>query len=73
MRNQRGEVIIGVMCVVMVVMMIFGAPHMMHGGHRSEVDHQQMEQNHNRNEDGTQHMHNHAGGQDSLPSQDEGK
>jgi hypothetical protein len=32
-----------------------------------------MEQKHNHDEDGTQHMHDHAGGQDPIPSQDEAK
>jgi len=73
MRNQRGEVVVGVMVVMMVVMMIFGGTHMMHGGHRSEGDHRQMEQKHDHDEDGTQHTHNHAGGQDPIPSQDEAK
>ncbi len=73
MRNQRGEVVTGVMVVIMCVMMLFGGMHMMHGEHRSEGDHRQMEQKHNHDEDGTQHMHNHAEGQDSVPSQDEAK
>jgi len=73
MHNQRGEVVTGVMVVMMIVMMIFGGMPMMHGGHRSEGDHRQMEQKHNDDEDGTQHMHNHAEGQDAVPSQDEAK
>ncbi len=73
MRNQRGEVVTGVMVVIMCVMMLFGGMHMTHGEHRSEGDHRQMEQKHNHDEDGTQHMHNHAEGQDSVPDQDEAK
>jgi hypothetical protein len=73
MRNQRGEVVIGVMVVIMCVMMLFGGMHMMHGGHRSEGDHPQMEQKHNHDEDGTQHVHNHAEGQDSVSRRDEAK
>ncbi len=73
MRNQRGEVVTGVMVVTMCVMMLFGGMHMMHGGHRSEGDHLQMEQKHNHDEDGSQHKHDHAAGQDSVPSQDEAK
>ncbi len=69
--NQRGEVVTGVMVVIMCVMMLFGGMHMMHGGHQSKGDHQQMEQNHYHNGDGTQNMHNHPGGQD--PVQDEAK
>ena len=71
MRNQRGEVVTGVMVVMMGVMMIFGGMHMMHGGHWSEGDHRQMEQKHYHDEDGTQHMHNQTEGQDAVPSQDE--
>ncbi len=73
MRNQRGEVVVGVMVVMMVVMMISGGMHMRHGGHRSEADHRQMEQKHNHDEDNTQQLHDHAGGQDPIPSQDEAK
>ncbi len=73
MHNQRGEVVAGVMVFMMAVMMIFGGMHMMHGGHRSEGDHRQMEQKHNHDEDGTQHMHDHAGGQDPISGQDEAK
>ncbi len=73
MGNQKGEVVTGVMVVIMCVMMLFGGMHMMHWGHRSEESHQQMEKNHNHDEDGAQHMHNHAGGQDSIPSQDEAR
>ncbi len=61
------------MVVIMCVMMLFGGMHMVHGGHRSGGSHQQTEQKHNRDEKGTQHMHNHAEGQDSVPSQDEAR
>ncbi len=73
MRNQRGEVVTGVMVVIMCVMMLFGGMHMMHGEHRSEGDHRQMEQKHILDEGGMQHMHNHAEGQDSAPVSDEAK
>ncbi len=73
MRNQRGEVVVAVMVVMMVVMMIFGGTHLMHGGHQFEGDHQQTAQKHNHDEDVREHMHNHAGGQDPVPSQDETK
>jgi hypothetical protein len=63
----------GVIMIVMCVMMMFGGMHMKHGGHRSEGDHPRMEQKHDHDENGTQHMHNHAGGQDSIPGQDETK
>ncbi len=72
MRNKRGEVIAGVMVVTMVAMMSFGGMHMM-GGTQSEGDHQQTEQMHNHDEDRTQHVLNHAGGQDPFSSQAEAK
>ncbi len=73
MHNQRGEVVVGVMCVLMVVMMIFGGTHTMHGGHRSEGDHRQTAQKHNHDEDGAQHRHDHVGGQDPISGQDEAR
>ncbi len=73
MRNRRGEVVPGVMVVMMAVMMIFGGMHTMHRRHRSEGDHRQMEQKHNYDKDGTQHMHDHVGGQDPISGQDEAK
>ncbi len=63
----------GVVVVIMCAMMIFGGMHMMHGGHQPEGDHRQMEKKHNHDEDGTQHMHNHAGGQDPIRSRDESR
>ncbi len=73
MRDQRGEVVTGVMVIMMVVMMIFGGTHMMHEGHESGGEHRHMEQKHNHDKDDTQHMHNHAGGQDPVSSRDEAK
>ncbi len=73
MSNQRGEVVAGVMVVIMCVMMLFGGMHMMHGGRRFEGDHQQTEQKHNHDENGREHIHDHAGGQDPIPGQDEYK
>ncbi len=61
------------MVVIMCLIMLFGGMHMMHGGHQAEGDHRQMEQKHNHDEDGTQYMHNHAEGQDSVTGQDEAK
>lgn len=48
MGNQRGEVVTGVMVVMMVVMMIFGMS-FMHGGHKDHgdrKDHGNNEQKH---------------------------
>jgi hypothetical protein len=44
MRNQRGEVVTGVMVVIMCVMMLSGGMHIDAWGLRSEGDHRQMEQ-----------------------------
>lgn len=52
MNNQRGEVVTGVMVVMMVVMMFFVMP-LMHGGHKDHGD----THNHGKNEQ----KHEHAG------------
>ena len=51
MKNQRGEVVTGLMVVMMAVMMIFGGMHMMHGEHKSEGDHAQIKHKHSDAED----------------------
>ncbi len=48
MRNQKGEVVTGVMVAMMVIMMLFGGMHWMHGDHRHGNDH-----------DGSEHKHDH--------------
>ncbi len=73
MGNQRGEVVTGVMVVIMCVVMLFGGMHMMHGGHQPDGSHKQVEQKHNHDEEGTQHVYHHAGGQGPISSQDEAK
>ena len=60
--NQRGEVVTGVMVVMMCVMMLFGGMHMMHGGHGHAADqegrvgdkhdHQKVGMHHPQNDDG---------------------
>jgi ABC-type Zn2+ transport system substrate-binding protein/surface adhesin len=52
MGNQKGEVVAGVMVVMMVVMMLFGMS-MMHGGHKDHGD----SHDHGKNE---QKKHDHA-------------
>ena len=44
MHNQKGEVMIGVMAVMMVGMMLFGGMHLFRGKHRSEGGHSKVEQ-----------------------------
>jgi hypothetical protein len=44
MNNQRGEIVTGVMVLVMVGMMIFGMI-FMHGGHGDRHDHKNVEHN----------------------------
>jgi ABC-type nickel/cobalt efflux system permease component RcnA len=58
--NQRGEIVTGVMVVMMVAMMIFGGMSMMHGGHR-HADDQDMkaEDKHDHQKEGMHEKHNH--------------
>jgi high-affinity Fe2+/Pb2+ permease len=72
MRNQRGEVVTGVMVVIMVVMMLFGGMHMMHRGHQSEGDHGQVEQKHDHDK-GVQHKHDNVDERAADPAPAEGK
>ena len=56
MKNQRGEIVTGVMVAMMVVMMILGGMRMMHGDHK-HGDH--------KSEDGqTQTRHDHGNDKD---------
>ena len=58
--NQRGEVVTGVMVVVMVVMMLFGGMSMMHGGNRhSDNQDKRTENKHDHQKEGTHEKHNH--------------
>lgn len=68
MRNQRGEVVTGVMVIMMVVMMIFGGMHMMHGEHGSEGDHAQIEHKHGHDKD-MQYMRDYVDEQAPVPVQ----
>ncbi|MHB8843366.1 MAG: hypothetical protein ACYC7L_01345 [Nitrospirota bacterium] len=68
MGNQRGEVVTGVMVVMMVVMMIFGMS-FMHGGHKDHGDsrdHGKNEQKHEHDGMGPKHMHNDEGDPDNA-------
>jgi len=58
--NQRGEVVTGVMVVVMVVMMLFGGMSMMHGGHRHEENQGvKAESKHDHQKEGAHERHDH--------------
>lgn len=56
MNNQRGEVVTGVMVVMMAGMMIFGM-FFMHGGHGDRHDNKNVEQKKDHADKGHQHMH----------------
>lgn len=56
MNNQRGEIVTGVMVVMMVGMMIFGMV-FMHGGHGDRHDHQDADHKQEHADKGHQHMH----------------
>lgn len=69
MNNQKGEVVTGVMVVVMVGMMIFGML-FMHGGHRdhgARNGHTKDEQKKEHAETGPQHMHHDHGDAGKAP------
>jgi hypothetical protein len=72
MRNQRGEVVIAVMVVMMGVMMIFSGMHMLHGERRYESDRAQIEHRHSRDE-GMQYMHYHVDERADIPIREEDK
>ncbi len=60
MRNQKGEVVTGVMVVMMVVMLVFGGMHLMHRDHgerRNTADRPHHEEGHDHHEKGQQHGH----------------
>ncbi len=71
--NQRGEVVSGVMVVIMCVMMLFGGMHMMHGGH-GHAAHQEgrVEDRHDHHEEGTHHSQNNDGEGHSARDEDPG-
>ena len=73
MGNQRGEVVMGVMVVIMCVgMMLFGGMHMMHGGHGHAADHDgRVEDKHDHQKEGLHHPQN-DGESDSARDKDTG-
>jgi hypothetical protein len=72
-RNQRGEVVTGVMIITMAVMMIFGGMHMVQGG----TGPKEITDSWNRStitmRTARNTMHDHAEEHDSVPSRDEAK
>ena len=56
MKNQRGEVVTGLMVAMMAVMMIFGMVYM-HGSHGNSHDHKSAVHRQEQSEKGHQHMH----------------
>ena len=68
--NQRGEVVTGVMVVIMCVMMLFGGMHMMHGGHGHSADQDgRVEDKHDHQKEGMHHPQNND--EESRSAQDE--
>jgi hypothetical protein len=69
--NQRGEVVTGVIVVIMCLgMMIFGGMGMMHGGHRHSDDRdKKVENKHDHQKEGMHNTQNNSG--ESSPTQDE--
>ncbi|OGW36892.1 MAG: hypothetical protein A2010_12835 [Nitrospirae bacterium GWD2_57_9] len=61
--NQTGEVVTGVMVAIMVVMMLFGGMHMMHGDRdrRHGDDRDKSGHKHDHQKEGMHHMHNDGG------------
>lgn len=57
--SQRGEVVTGVMVAIMVVMMLLGGMHMMHGDRddRHGGDHDKMEHKHDHQKEEKHHQH----------------
>jgi hypothetical protein len=72
--NQRGEVVTGVMVVIMCVMMLFGGMHMMHGGHGRHAADQdgRVEDKHDHQKEGMHHPQNNDGESHSAQEEDPG-
>ena len=72
MNNQRGEVVTGVMVVMMVGMMIFGMV-FMHGGHRDNNDYHKTEHPQEHSDAGPHHMHDSDAEKTRQPDNQEGE
>jgi hypothetical protein len=70
--NQRGEVMIAVMVGVMVVMMLFGGMHMMHGAPQHADNHNTIERKHDHQKDGMHCMEGHSEESHSVHSEETG-
>ena len=75
MGDQRGEVMTGVMVVIMVVMMLFGGMHMMHRDHRHAENRDRnrdtLEHKPDHQKEKKQHMQNDNGGSSTVPNDEE--
>ncbi len=69
--DQRGEVMTGVMVVIMVVMMLFGGMHMMHGGHRHADDHDKAEHKTDHQKNEMHHIQNDKEGSSTIQNDEE--
>lgn len=71
MRNQKGEVVTGVMVVMMVVMMVLGGMHLMHrgrGDHNKQGHSNEKTQQHEEGHDHEKgHQHEHQGDAGKAP------
>ena len=73
MGNQRGEVVTGVMVVIMCVMMLFGGMHTMHGGHQHASDQDgRVEDKHDHQKEGMHHPQNNDGEYHSAQNEESG-
>jgi hypothetical protein len=71
--NRRGEVVTGVMVVIMCVMMLFGGMHMMHGGHQHAADQVgRVEDKHDHQKEGMHHLQNNDGERYSAQNEESG-
>jgi hypothetical protein len=67
LKNQKGEIVTGVMILVMAAMMLLGGMALMHGGHDDHKDHApSKEQNHSE----ADHQHMSHGDSDKAAGSD---
>jgi len=72
MNNQRGEIVTGVMVVMMVGMMIFGL-FFMHGDHGNRHEHKAVEDKQEPTDKEHQHMHDGHNATEQTPAPDADK
>jgi hypothetical protein len=73
MDNQRGEVILGAMILMMGAIMLFGGMHVVHGGHRCGGAQPQNEAQQDRLDEDSQHVHGSAGAQAIAPAPEDAR